>query len=109
MVLDSSSLTNFFSTLVQPLPVDLLSNGRRRLPLSVSAVPPLLSSVSLSPLSVVSLPWLTFSIPSPISFSLPPLPLFLLFAPPVVALLPPRVLPLPPADGDQRELISRQG
>ena len=95
MVLDSSSLTNCFSTPVRPPPVDLLPDGRRRQPLFVSAVPPLPLSVFLLPLSVVSLPLLASSVPPPVSFSLPPSPFFLLSALPIVAPLPPRALPLP--------------
>ena len=96
MVLDLSSLTNFFSTLIQPLSVDPLPDERRRLPLFVSAVPLLLSSVSLFPLSVIFLPQLASAIPPPVSFSLLPLPLFLLSTLPVDEPLPPGVLPRPP-------------
>jgi len=95
MVPDLSSLTNFFSAPVRPLPVDPLSDERCCPPLFVSAIPPLPSSVSPLPLSVVSLPLLASSVPPPVSFSLLPLPLFLLSTLPVVAPLPPGVLPWP--------------
>ena len=88
MVLDSSSLTNFFSAPVRLPPVNPLSDRRRHLPLFVSAVPPLPSSVSLPPLAS--------SVSPSVSFSLLLSPLFLLFAPPIVAPLPPGVLPQPP-------------
>ena len=96
IVLDLPSSTNFFATPVRPLPVNLLPDRRHHLPLFVSTVPSLPSSVSPLSLSVVSLSLLASSVPSPVFFSLLPLSLFLLSAPTVVTPLPSRVLPLPP-------------
>jgi len=65
-------------------------------PLPFSATSSLPSSASLLPFFVVFPSLLSFSLSSPVSFSLLPLPLFLLSALPIVAPLPPRALPLLP-------------
>jgi len=96
IVPDSLSSTNFFSTPAQLLPVDPLPNERHHLPLFVSTISSLFSSVSLLSLFDISSLLLTFLLLPPFFFSWLPWPLFLLSALPVIAPLLLRALPLSP-------------
>jgi len=95
MVPDSFASTSFFAVPVRLPPIDPLPDEKRCLPLFVSGIPPLPSSASVLPPSVVFPPLFASVIPSPVSFSPPPSPLFSLSVLPVVAPLLPEALLLP--------------